>query len=1442
MKLYVGIIILGFIGNIFAQPQSFENIGIKQGLSHSYINCILKDTKGFIWIGTQNGLNRFDGRRIRAFFPVAANARGFATSEIIKIYEDSSGYLWITFIDGGISLFNPFTERFLSIFEPHHLSAQQLEPTVLSVLSMNKDKVWIGTNHGLFIFSHSKNKIESWLRSDGKSGLTNDTINTIHFDSQGGTWLGTNCGLHFKRPGDKSFTAYFNKSYQPGSLSNNRIRAIAEDSQGFVWVGTQMGLHCSRDNVREIARHGLISFNRYLDDTTKANKNIQVINTLLAAPNNDVWVATNGGIVRIHSNPTKSISYFLNTSQHITSLGSNRFFHMALDPIGNMWALSEDPTCGLSKIVVKDSRTEKISSSLQSKIGSIINAIFIDDDGVLWIGLEKGGVLWIDLHQKPFKNYDAAHLPSPNVLSVYAPARESLWVGTDKGLCFINRESGKVLHFVRGTEKAKGIPADMVGVIAPSDDQKIWLGFYDLQICLFDPETHEFQLFPDFPAWSLRSIVPDGHGNTWFGVCSKSLVKKDATTRKFTSIQFLPSQKNNRKENFGFSIVPDTGNILWVATWASGLVRYNTLTGHYRSFMNIPGNNNSLSCSDCRSLYANGKGELWVGTYGGGLNKFDKSDERFVRIPLQAIPGRNILSILPDRHGQLWLGTNRGLTCFNPETFESRTFSVEDGLPSDEFNDNAAFATPWGELLFGTTQGLTSFYPDSILSDTLSTTPCFTSLFVSNREIVVGEKVRNKVILPRGISYIDEIFLGRSKHDFSIGLTSLNFNTSAKDIYRYKLEGYDTEWKETDTEHPYATYSNLPAGTYKLRLRVWRSSFVSDQREAILTIHILPPWWRTWWFKALLLLTIASTGIYFYRRRIRSLKRRTQLLEEQVERRTKSLKEANEKLEVQKNKVIQQKEELIEAEEQKMRFFTSVSHELKTPLTVIAGVSERCLSSQPFNPMESDQVEMIHRNALQLLDLINQLLDIGRIDRQSFLLKVRPINPGQFIGAICKPFAQLADLCNLRFTVNTQSLPEVCWFDPYALQKIVANLVSNAIKYTPDGGSVSVIVSISDTNMEIGVVDTGRGIPTHKIEEIFDRFYQDENQDFRRFESSGIGLSLVKELVQLHHGTIHVQSELNRGSTFTVALPCDPKGYNESEVIYETEDTTGMAHGLNNVPWMYSGTRKESEDISTIEMENDTTPIVLIVEDNADLRTFLSGILADKYRVLMAKNGKEGLEKAVITIPDIIITDIMMSLMDGLEFTKRIKQGIETNHIPVIQLTARGDNHSQVEGFTSGADDYIAKPFNADALLLKIQNILETRRKLQLRLVNFFQTNSIPPIAATPDEVFIQDLSALILSNMAEPGLDGEFLARKLTMGRATLYRKLQALTGTTVNLFIRSIRLRKAKELLTTKQYSVSEVSYIVGFNNHSYFTKCFTDEYGVSPTDFIKSGLPPS
>ncbi|HVV03603.1 MAG TPA: ATP-binding protein, partial [Puia sp.] len=818
-------------------------------------------------------------------------------------------------------------------------------------------------------------------------------------------------------------------------------------------------------------------------------------------------------------------------------------------------------------------------------------------------------------------------------------------------------------------------------------------------------------------------------------------------------------------------------------------------TGRFRHYVNEAGNPASLSNNNVISIKEDSRGLIWVGTR-EGLNVFNKKEGDFTIFRRgDGLPDNAILNILEDNDHQLWLSTPNGLSRVtvrvDPQTghvtCRYTNYDQTYGLQGKEFNENAALKTGTGELIFGGGNGFNIFDPQKLRASPHHSQLIFTDLQVFNKTVGIGEKLNGHVILPQSITESRQITLRPNENVFSIGFAALDFLDAQKVKYAYMLEPFNKDWLVGDGRR--AVYTNLDPGDYTFKVRSADEDGSWNEQVLELNIKILPPFWKT--PLAYILYSLLLIGALLLARHI-LLQRAAMRFALAQER-----KEAH---------------RLHELDMMKIRFFTNVSHEFRTPLSLILTPLDKIIQHTD-DPARKAQFNLIHRNARRLLNMVNQLLDFRKLEVQELRLNTSKGDIIRFIKELSYSFADIAEKKNIDFSFR-EATPSLCaFFDPDKMERIIFNLLSNAFKFTPEGGEVEVVLNFNDGTLILKVRDTGIGIEKDKQEKIFERFFQNEIPGSMVNQGSGIGLAITWEFVRLHNGTIKVESEPGEGSCFTVTLP----------VVIAEEEVAGPVAAA---PLEEEKKGKKSKKQT-----------VLLVEDNEDFRFYLKDNLREYFNIQEAVNGKEGWQKTLGSHPDLVVTDISMPEMNGIDLCRKIKEDKRTAFIPVILLTALTGEEQQLRGLETGANDYMTKPFNFEILLSKIRNLLtqqETARKTYQKQV---EASPSHPKVESSDEKFIRQALDLVEKNMANPDFSVEEMSRELFISRVALYKRLLALTGKTPIEFIRSTRLKRAAQLLEKSQHTVSEIAYEVGFNNPKYFSRYFKAEFGVLPSAYQKN-----
>jgi len=803
-------------------------------------------------------------------------------------------------------------------------------------------------------------------------------------------------------------------------------------------------------------------------------------------------------------------------------------------------------------------------------------------------------------------------------------------------------------------------------------------------------------------------------------------------------------------------------------------------------------------------FYETSSGYLWIGTR-NGLFALKESDKQFLQYTTEnGLPSNVIYGILEDAYGRLWISTNQGLSCLNPESGKFRNFTIMDGLQGNQFNAGAYCRKDNGYMLFGGVNGITSFRPETLIDNPYAPKPVINKLFVHNKEVLPDDETG---ILKESITYVNRITLSSSQNSFAISFVVSNYIAGKHNTFTYKLEGYDNVWyKQNDIS--LVSYSNLPAGDYTFCIKAANNDGKWNEEPAILHIHILPVWYSTWWALSLFALSFALLvfGIvrFFWLRKSMQAEIRMERLD---------------------------KEKREEISQMKIRFYVNISHELRTPLTLIVAPLQELLD-RISGHWEHERLLYVQRNTNRLLHLVNQLMDFRRAELGIFELRAVYSNAYKRILNCFMNYESLSKRKDIDYNFYTELQDKNVLFDENYLDLIANNLLSNAFKYTEVGESITVKLYIEGDNLVLQVIDTGIGIPLEKQEKIFERFYQVENGR----EGSGIGLSLVQRLVELHHGRIILQSEVGKGSTFTIYLPQDESVYTQEELLGGSGNEGEQRVYSTNANDIYIGDdEKFGEEDSTDEV-NGKRGTILVVEDNRELRRYLVNGLSALFDMLETENGQKALDILKDKDVDLIITDVMMPIMDGVRLCKLVKQNLRTCHIPVYMLSAKVDIKYQLEGLQVGADDYIAKPFSMEVLRTKILNMLRTRYRIFERYSNMTEIKPEKLTNNTMDEELLRKAIAVVEKNMDNVEFSTEQFAREMNMSRSNLHLKLKAITGKSAIDFIHKIRFNRACQLLKEGKYTVSEISFMVGYNTPSYFAARFKKYIGCLPTEYGK------
>lgn len=1329
---------------------------------------------------------------------------GLSHNQVNTILKDPDGFLWF----GTMSGLNRFDGYSCRIFRKNHNdSTSLLDNNILSLYELPDGKMWVVTMGGACIYNPDTEKFNAnYYAYLLKLGLPPGNIANIVKGNNGRFWfLYDNLDLYLYSTNDKSAKPFRHQD----AIASEKITSVKETKDGKLWIVYRNGFLQEYD----IALNKIIFSSTVFQKVKKGNND----NNLFIDNDGDIWLwYYTSGVFLFHP-PDNSIRQFDNNS-FPTRLNSDAVSQVIHDNNGLIWVGTDHG--GVTLIDKRNNfKTTYLLNDLKepkSLSQNTIITLYKDDNGIVWLGTYKQGVNYLNSNITQFQYYhhqesNTKSLQYDDVNRFIEDRAGNIWIGTNGGgLIYFDRKNNTFKQYLHDPNNKNSLSNNVIVSLWIDHEDILWIGTYLGGLNRFDGKTFTHYRHNDNDSTSLANdnvweIFEDKEQNLWIGTLGGGLVLLDRKTNRFKHSPYKGVESNPLLFKYIAGILHDRKGNVWIGS-SSGIAvieKTKDTIIHYQAAAN---NKNSLSNNNIICLLEDSKGRIWIGTR-EGLNLFNEQTKEFQTFTASdGLPDNMILNILEDNHQTFWISTPNGLCNVIPEqgksglVFSIINYDETNNLQNREFNDNAAFKTRSGELFFGGPSGFNIINPDKINKPVYNPTIVFTGLQILNKNVEPGELINNRVILKQSLSKLSEIDLKYTQNVFSIEFASLDFTHSNRDKYAYMLEGFNSDWLYADGSQRRATYTNLNPGHYTLKVKVLkRDGLWSDIKT--LQINILPPFWRT--PIAYIIYVLVAGALLVVIRRI-------------------SLDRIHMRFEVQQQR--KEAERAHALEQLKTKFFTNVSHEFRTPLSLIIAPLDRIIK-QSTDADQKNQLNLVQRNAKRLLSLVNQLLDFRKMEVQEIKLHPAIGDIISFSKDISLSFMDIAEKKSIQFSFSANIERLEIYFDKDKIEKILFNLLSNAFKYTHDKGTVGVnliynppVNNEGDGTLAIEVKDTGIGIPAGKHEKIFERFFQTDVPESMVNQGTGIGLAITKEFVKLHNGIITVKSEPEKGSCFTVFLPAK-RVYDASTRPITNPEPEEIAE-----PVLMEESKK-----------SDKKKTILVVEDNEDLRFYLKDNLKGQYHIIEATNGKEGWEKTVLLNPDLIVSDIMMPLMDGVELARKVKTETITAHIPVILLTAMGSEEKQLEGLKVGVNDYITKPFTFEILASRIRNLLAQQKLLQKRFQKQIEVNPHEVTITPVDEKFLKQALDVVEKNMDNPEFSVEDLSRDMHMDRSTLYRKIHSLTGKTPIEFIRSIRLKRAAQFLEKSGMSVAEVAYEVGFNNPKNFTKFFKEEFKVTPSQYV-------
>ncbi|MCF7843191.1 MAG: response regulator [Lentisphaeria bacterium] len=1331
------------------------------GLSQSTVNSIHQDSRGYIWFGTADGLNRFDGYDIKVY-RYDPNLRETLSDNYIRcMTEDHRQRLWIGTDVGGLNYLDLVHDDFHQI--PLYLdSTQTSQARQIWDLYLDEDEqqLWVATWNGLFTVNLSSDvPTATHISTQAKQ------LRRLTADGSGNIWIGTeNFGvIRYPEALPPGFIQTFHTI-----AGNNRIQAIEIDDSRTVWIGTKGRLIEYHPESNKIFQYP------YQDAFGEPDE----VMSLKATTDNTLWVGTSSNGLIQFDRRTKS--------QRI---------HVPLPNLS--WGLS----------------------------ASAIFDIYIDGEGLLWLGTNGDGVQYFDPHS-PFKYYhhrpqDNNSLSNNSVRAIITDKRGNLWVGSYGGLDRFNRVNQTVRHYNALNTQAGGPFNPNVYSVTFDLDSNLWIGTEGGGLYRMDHGT-DFIYKPHFD-YGESGEYPSIESEMIFELftCPDSGLLIGTNTGLFhlprrnnyagppEKIELETTGPSLRDDADVLAIVRDAAGQIWIGTDGNGLYTLNSDYSVHNQYQHSPNDRYSLSNNRIKSLFIDRHDQLWIGTNGGGLNMLDAESGQILHYnQSDGLADNTIYGILADTAGRLWLSTNNGISLFDTNTDQAAgNFGVAWGLQNKEFNTGAYYQAPDGEMFFGGIGGLTAFYPDRVYAQLKTPGVTLTDFRLENMPVAIGHSYRGNILLPKDIGITKALHLSYREEIVSIAFSSMNFLTATTDAYRYKLEGLNDDWVYTHAKNRMATFTNLPAGEYIFAVQSRHASGVNFGPAQELLITVSPPPWKSWWAYGIYVLILGGVLFALRQNEIKKIRLQNELKRKQEE-----------------------ATRLNEIDQMKSRLIANVSHELRTPLTLLDNhIDEltQTIGSEIPSPARKS-LKNVKSSLVRVNDLSNQLFELSRFAAGKVRLKASPTDINARCHELGNEFRHQLSKHDLAIEIRTPETPLVIYLDQPKFEQIVLNLLSNAQKFSTPGSAIRLEV-LDDRRREdrglgsfviVRVSNTGPGIESQAIHNVFDRLFQVDSSDMSEKSGAGIGLALVKELVELHGGTIHVESTPGEETVFEFTLPKGAGHLSPDEkIVPEKPEQKSVQESVNQPLVEPGGTR------------------ILVVEDDAELRQFVCDNLSELYAVSQASNGKAGYELACEFLPDLIVSDVVMPGGDGLELLEAVRADAVLAHVPVIFLTAQSSGEDRLQGYAATANDYIVKPFKIQELRIRIANILEERRKL----MEIFREKELPGAlkqvqVGKADEKFYQELKQHIFENLDQNEFSVDQLAKTLFMSKRQLERKLKDLTGYSPAEFIRRLRLTQAEAFLREGTFTtVAEVAYAVGFRNVKYFSRLFFQQFGKHPSDLL-------
>ncbi len=1328
--------------SIFSQERDykFTHLSTTNGLSQSSVIAVCQDQLGQLWIGTRDGLNKYDGTKFTIYRTDTNNVNSISNNDILCIQQDRFGYIWIGTYNG-LNKYDPKTDTFTRYF-------------------------------------HTQNN----------ESLTNNTIWSLKELHNGDLLIGTSSGFSVYKRSTNSF-----KNFGSKNLLNRKIYSILETTNKEVFLGTNKGIYKLFNDTKNQISIDLVS-----------NSSNVFVQDLLIGNNNNFLIATKHSGILEYSFKTKVINSFMPKSDFKdANLNVRRLLY---DNDNNLWVGTYN---GL-KIINTTKRVITLKSNFNntnSLTKNSIKSIFKDKKGSIWIGTYYGGLNIWDKSNVNFENIteNQNHLGlNYSVVSSMAHYNDDVFFGTEGGGITVLNKKNKKYSYIN-TSKYKAVRDDNIKALDLINRQ-LWVGTFNKGVVVYNPESKTInnailsnKLKKYIANTGVYAIKKDAFSNIWLGTFGKGLVKYNLKNKQFNV--YLKKENKITSNLIRNILISKAGNV-WFGT-QSGLNKL-TKSGKIETYFY---DNKLKYGDDILSVFEDDFGNIWAGVKAKGLFKLHNNTFKQVALNINETDVVNVHSILHDTSRYLWLSTNQGLVKYHIKSGQTLAYTQKDGLISNEFNNGSALKINDSEFYFGGPSGVTVFNSKKINTNFYSPQVILTHLSIKNKPVHVKS---DNNILKQTLPYTKEVVLNYNQGNFALSFSIPNFINSKNNAYKYRLKGIDEKWNITYTNTVF--YTIQKSGRYVFEVIGANGDGVWNTKATLLNIRVKPAPWRSWW--AFLSYGVIIFSLLYFLLYI--LKQQGKLKQELH----------IEHLETQKTK---------EINKAKLEFFTNISHEFRTPLTLIIGSLNQVLSAYKGPSGMYKKLRVVESSSNHLLNLINRLMDFRKFENNHYQLKAAQGNIVKFLKEIYLSFVEFAKDGNYKYHFTCDQDEILVYFDRYKLERVFYNLISNAFRYTPKGGIIDVQLQINENCVLIKVSDSGIGVSKEYQHKIFERFFEinlNNNHEKQYHKGTGIGLSIVKRIVDLHKGKVGVLSAgENMGASFFVELLLGKSHLDNNQIVKDFKFSEDLSQYTKQQVKLKNAIKTNHISLPN----NKEKKTILLVEDNVDLRVFIKDILLQYYNVKEAQNGEIAFRIAKNESVDLIVSDVLMPVMTGTELCALVKKELRTSHIPVVLLTARTALIYKLEGLERGADDYISKPFNIEEFLLRIKNLLSSAERLKDR----FQKMDEP----FPDQIAITSIDEALYAkaikiaklNIANEDFDVSYFASELGVSRTMLFTKIKAWSNFTPNEFILHFRMKLAAELLEQGKFNIAEVSYRVGFKDPKYFSKCFIKKHGETPKKYM-------